>query len=582
MAAVLLVAQFCWRGVYLWRGYYVQDDFLMLRLGKESGLTWSYLMQEYSGHVWPGNFLVAWIAVRIDPNAWWLTATTVLLLQVACGALMWVLLGRILDDARLRICVFIFYLTCPLTLWATQWWASAIGFLPLSFCMLLAVWGALRRFQDDWKPGSAVVVMAMVGGLAFQERAVLYTLVVGGVSVLSTPGSLTHRLRIVACRYRWLWLTLVALTIGFLALHSVLAPIRVSGNTGVDGPGRLAFDYFLRNLLPGLAGGPWALHDASNAYVAPTSAAAAIGSAITLGFVTMMAVKTDLTGRFAMLWLAAYAAADLGLLFGGRTQFEALLGLVPRYAADVVPVAALAMAYSLSGVKGWQSGHVGVASSPSRRAPRAPTVLTAVYVCTAIFATELIAPLQQNEVSRHYVTTLRAELREHPNAVIYDRPVPTDVMVNFFPDQDRRLSTVLAWVPESPVFDLASHRLLIPDDSGLLREPEAALLTSRTPPPSHGSCGYRVTPQGAPALVGLPSGAGGRWYVLQLDYFSGGPGLLEVSGDASEHVVRIRKGSHSVYVVLERKPTLVTLKSLEGGTACVVGVSTWFPRQALQ
>src|SRR5262245_61876243 len=73
LAVVLLLAQACWRGYYLLRGYYVQDDFRMLKLGGSNGLTIDYLFQEYSGHMWPGDFLIAWATARVDPISWTIT-----------------------------------------------------------------------------------------------------------------------------------------------------------------------------------------------------------------------------------------------------------------------------------------------------------------------------------------------------------------------------------------------------------------------------------------------------------------------------------------------------------------------------
>ncbi len=208
LAVVLLVAQACWRGAYLLRGYYVQDDFRMLQLGSSNGLTLDYLFQEYSGHMWPGDFLLAWATARIDPMSWTLTAVFLLVLQLAAGAVMWLVLSRLMGDSWLRIPVLAVFLFSPLTLWSLQWWAQAIGYLPVTLLLLCAVWALLRRIQDDWRWGSPLAVGLVLLALAFQERALLAPLVLGGVALIIGEGPPLPRLRATLLSYWRLWAAL--------------------------------------------------------------------------------------------------------------------------------------------------------------------------------------------------------------------------------------------------------------------------------------------------------------------------------------------------------------------------------------
>src|SRR5690606_26159216 len=147
---------------------------------------------------------------------------------------------------------------------------------------------------------------------------------------------------------------------------------------------------------------------------------------------------------------------DLTLIFGGRTQFEGAFGLVPRYVADVAPVACIGLAFALADVP--TRGPTRVRATSWRRRWRHPYLVvlaTLAYVVSAVWTTAVIAPFEQGRASRAYVDTVRAEIRANPTSVIYNRPVPDDVMISWFQD-DGRLSTVLAHAPESPVYGVMS------------------------------------------------------------------------------------------------------------------------------
>lgn len=577
-AMALLFAQFLWRGHYLWGGYYFQDDFNMLRIGGESDLTLDFLMQPYSGHVWPGNFLIAWIAARVDPTSWTLTATTVLLMQAACGAMMWVVLSRITQDWRIRLPLLLAYLVCPLTLWATQWWASAIGFVPLSFFMLVAVWGLMRRIQDDWRAGSVVAVLAFQSGLLFQERALLYTVLLGGVAVVMTEGRLDRRV-LQALRSYWaLWLGLVVVLASWLTVHNAQTPLEVSGNDEGQGPLALMRDYLFRNLLPGLAGGPWGNHSAGEMSVLhPSTAAAVIGSVVTLGGLLLLARRTGATGRVALLLLVVYSFMDLFLIYGGRAQFEGVMGLVPRYTADVAPVACLAVACALADLRSALPARAAFA----RRSAPWVVAATLTYAASAVLTTANIAPMQQGQVAKDYVATLEAQLRRHPDSVIYDRPAPDDVMINWFGDEGR-ISTVLAHAPQKPVFDVMSENLLVPNDQGVLEEPRL-LFTEELWPETGDDCGYRVGPADVPVRIDAPDDGFQAWWVVRFTYYTSAEVLVRVSTEEETAHFLAQEGAHSAALVLTKDSDHLEIEWERGeALVCVTGVETGFPAQVWQ
>ena len=476
LAVVLLLAQACWRGAYLVRGYYVQDDFRMLQLGGSSRLTLDYLFQEYSGHLWPGDFLLAWVTARIDPMSWTLTAVFLLVLQLAAGAVMWLVLSRFMGDSWLRIPVLAVFLFSPLTLWSLQWWAQAIGYLPVTLLLLCAVWALLRRVQDDWRSGEPLAV-----GLRRSSRL---------------------RSRNAHCWHRWCWVALpwssarVLRCPGSRDASLLLAALGRAGVVGgrlrpaarrvapvsrtLAGPvlpaGELTRDFVLRTLLPGLAGGPWG-GDILGGTLVPATWAVVVGGVLVGLVVVVTAVRGGSSARWGWLLLAIYVVCDIALLFGGRTQSALTLGL---FRATSPTWSRSPPSHSPP-----PCGRDRLSSCDDRELTLhgpAPTVtavalaITVAYVASAAVSTTHMAPSQLNAESREYVDNLRADLRANPRVVLYDGYVPDDVMISWFGDE-RRVSTVLANAPENPVFDLPSRAMRIPDEDGRLRPMTLAFAT---------------------------------------------------------------------------------------------------------
>ena len=147
-ALVLIGGQLLWRAALLGRGYFTQDDFLMLTLGARP-LSLDLLLQDYSGHLFPGGFLFAWANSHLAPLDWTLAVVEIVVLQLIASALAWLVLCRLLPGSWWRLAVLSVYLFCPLALWPTQWWAVAIQYLPVCIFLFLATWALLHRLQEN-------------------------------------------------------------------------------------------------------------------------------------------------------------------------------------------------------------------------------------------------------------------------------------------------------------------------------------------------------------------------------------------------------------------------------------------------
>ena len=209
VALALVAGQLAWRAVLLGRGYFTQDDFLMLTLGGRP-LSLDLLMQNYSGHLFPGGFAIAWLHTHVAPLDWTVAVVEIVMLQLVASVLAWLVLCRLLPGSWWRLPVLSTYLFCPLALWPVQWWAVAIQYLPVSIFLFLAIWAMLHRLQEGSRWSGPLVVLATVAGLLFQERAVLYPVVLGFVAVAYAEAVGLRRIVVALRGHLVVWVPLVA------------------------------------------------------------------------------------------------------------------------------------------------------------------------------------------------------------------------------------------------------------------------------------------------------------------------------------------------------------------------------------
>ncbi len=83
---------------------------------------------------------------------------------------------------------------------------------------------------------------------------------------------------------------------------------------------------------------------------------------------------------------------------------------------------------------------------------------TAAYLVGSAFGVALLVPHFQNPDDREYVSRLRAELARDPEQVLFDEPVPPEILLPLLGDETL-LSAVFAPLPEQPLFDAPSPKL---------------------------------------------------------------------------------------------------------------------------
>jgi hypothetical protein len=580
-AVVLIAGQLLWRGVLLGRGYFTQDDFLMLTLGGRS-LSVDLLMHDYSGHLNPGGLLIAWLQTHLAPLDWGVAVVEIVALQLVASILAWLVLSRLLRGSWWRLPVLAVYLFCPLALWPTQWWMVAISYLSVSIFMFVATWALLHRLQQGSSWSGPMAIGATAAGLLFQERAVLIPVVLGFVAIALAEAVGLRRLVVAFRAHLVVWVPLLLLLIGYLVLHRELAPIEGTSPGSAATSAELVGNFVARNAVPGFVGGPWT-DPGPSTLVVPTGWALGL-SWVVLVVVVGLSLRRSRSAIWGWLLLVVYTVLDVVLLFGGRAgpDFGVATGLIPRYSADIVPVlvVALGLVARATTAKAAQTAATHSARGWDRSLPLV-LVLTACYVASAALTTSVVAPHNYNLDDRAYVEGLRAGLRADPRAVVFDGAPPDGVMVSWFGD-DARVSTVVGTAPEDPVFDLPSHTMRIVDPAGRLR-PLALVGTVSDEPTPDVDCVHPVTADRVTTVhLARPSGSGRQ--VARIAYYTDASGFLSVvSNGGGVASLPLRRDLNVADVVVDGPIDELELR-LEGpsdapqdATVCVVGVLVGFP-----
>ena len=124
--------------------------------------------------------------------------------------------------------------------------------------LFLATWALLHRLQEGSRWSGPLVVLATAAGLLFQERAVLYPVVLGFVAVRLRRGRRPAPDRRGAPRATSsVWVPLVALLVGYVVAHRELAPIDSTSPGSAAASAELVGNFVARNAVPGFVGGPW-------------------------------------------------------------------------------------------------------------------------------------------------------------------------------------------------------------------------------------------------------------------------------------------------------------------------------------
>lgn len=570
LALAVVGAQLLWRTVLLGRGYFTQDDFLVMAGTQHGGWT-SVLSGDYAGGFSPGGTAVAWLSVAVAPLSWPLAAATVLALETAATVMMWVVLTRLLGERWLRLPLLVLFAFAPLTLWSTQWWVLGIEFWTSTLLLLVAVWAVLSTLRTGDRRTTVAAVVAVGLALLFNERAVLYPVVLLGVALIGHEAATVRaRARAVLVDLAAIWVGLVAVLAAYAVLRWQAAPVEfiVGGELGDVVTG------YLRHGIAEVFGGPWLVNLPAHAYLIPTSWVVALNGALLLGLVGSTTQRGGPATRISWSLLVVFVAGSTGVLaLAGRGDLVGSLGLVHRFAAELAPVVVLCLAGALA--------EVTFPDLPRLPGPRLEVVVAVVAVvvltASAGLSTARLAGNLKHRDDRSYVENLRAALRADPQAVLLDGGVPPGVISPWYADR-AEVSSVVGYAPENPVFDLPSHSLRVVRDDGTLAPVilEGAVVSA---PSADEACGYPVRSDGTevPMQAQVPLG---RW-VLRLGYYTSTEGYATVDVAGTTQRFAVRTGLNAVQLVVEGAfdRFRVTLGQANA-TLCLTDAAAGVPRPA--
>ncbi|MEV6305698.1 hypothetical protein AB0M02_40215 [Actinoplanes sp. NPDC051861] len=527
VAAVLIAASVAARAAIAQRGYLSYDDFPMLSLAEANALVPNYLFGLFNNHLMPAGHAVNWLTLRFGGFDYAPFLGLLMAGQAAVSIALYRLLRLMLQPTWMLLVPLAVFLFSPLTLEASSWWAVGINMLPMQLAMVLAVGAQVKYIRTRRRKHLVTLALSVLLGLIFFEKALLTVALVFLMTLcLYAPGGPVRAVITTIRRWWPSWVTLTLISLLFLAGYLSRSTSSLRRPASVNEVVEFVAQMFTHTLIPGLLGGPWSWFPAGDG--APITAPAqpmrfaAIG--VVLAFVAFTIWLRGAAAARAWLLVLLYTGLVAGLLGATRmgSVYSAVAGAVPRYIADVMVVAAIAIGAALCGLR-----REGV--EEEKRAPRRLPAFTARFAQPALLGT-LAVLLASATVSglrfgdewslkagRDYLANARADLVTMPAGTVFmDEPVPEEVVGSLSQPYNLQ-SKFFAPMENGPVFVTQSREVSVFDESGHIR-PGWVSGVKAEPGPLSG-CGYQLG-YGKTTDIPLESEVPAYWHVVRIAYLA--------------------------------------------------------------
>jgi hypothetical protein len=557
VAGVLIAASVVWRASITTRGYLVADDFVLISQADASGLTLSHLFTLYNNHLMPAGRLVMWVTHRLTEFDYWPYATLMIVGQAVVSIAFYRLLRLVLPATWAVVVPLCLFLFNPLTLEVSAWWAVGVNLLPMQLAMVMAMAAQVRYVRRRRRRDLVALGAWVVFGLAFFEKALLVVALVFLMTVcLYAPGGPVRAVVTTVRRWWPAWAVLTGISLAFLALYLTMSTSSVRRPSSGAEIGTFLQQFFGQSLTAGLLGGPWSWLDTGDgpAVVAPTVTAQWVSwilVAVLVGLTLWLRRGTALRAWTLVLLYAGFAAALIGATRLG-SAYSGVAGLVPRYLADVLLVAALGIGVALCGLRRIEPGpapadaevaaperddpadhppgdgggdaaagggeHVPAPVRAHRRPFAAALALgTAALVASSVYSGVDFGTDWASKLSRDYLTTARQGLEAAgPGTVFMDQPVPSTIVDQLSAPWNLQ-SRFFAPLERDPVFVTQARLLWVFDSSGHVRPAWVKGVKARPGPQP--DCGYAVK-GGRPVTVPLAGNVVEYWHAVRIAYIS--------------------------------------------------------------
>ncbi|HST82833.1 MAG TPA: hypothetical protein VLL08_13955 [Kineosporiaceae bacterium] len=600
-ALLLTAVQLLLTGSRLSRSWWYQDDLNILARAANRTLSPDQLFSNYNGHLIPGTWVIAWALDRVAPLQWWPAAVLTLIFVAATDLMMLALLRRLFGNRPAILVPYAMFCSTSLVLTSTLWWAAALEWLPLSLSMITALWFHVGYLRTRRRTDALGVLLAILFGLAFFEKALVTLLVLALFTVCyATPGSLWRRPWRGFRLYWGYWLVQAVLAGGYLWLYLTRTTIDTGPASKVSDVVEVTRLMILETLLPSLIGGPlnWYTTPGSNigAWPHPSSAlvilAAAMMAAAVIG--SLLVIRGSWR---AWLLLAVYLGISVTLVARVRLGFVGpWIGRDQRYLTDLAVMVPLCLGLAFLPLRdGLLGATVAAPVRPSRVAVRrqelidraeawlarreAAAAATAAVVVLAmvvggIYSGEKFMNSWSTNPGQTYFDNLNADLRAHSGPVYLfgDETVPELVMMSAFMD-DRQIRHVTKPLPVRPQTGDALPYFSVVDPLGHLHDGMVRGSDVTLDPPV-------CATSDRPAIVKLPiTITGGKWKV-RLAYNTNRQTTARVALGTNQPVtMRLERGLHEVFVNADGNgANQLRLDGIDpGSTACLGAVTVGFP-----
>lgn len=537
-----------------------------------------YVFQEYNGHLMPLQFLGVWGITWLDPLNFQL-AIALLAAIILGGTLTWWALLDALFGARPQVLLALSMIAfCPLLLQPTLWWAAGLQTYSL-------IWGiaAVLLLELRYLRGRGLVwLVAMLGAFALALAAwqksllvlipaVMMAFLLPGVA--SSDGTVRRRAwTAVGC------LGALAAAYGVLFLAATAGP--APGEAQLSPPGLepmlgFALTAGLGVVLPAMLGGTWeAVTSLQGAFpLAPTWFQWA--SALSAFLLAAVCIAVRRAGVWVVTLPVVYALAAWALIVGS-SRFATLgqyASMDSRYSADIIPVAALALAYALTSTRE-ERGAAGawLVTVPTRLA-KAAYVACGGATVMVIMSSLVTWSTQMDALGpaspRSWTDRLVSSAKSLGPATLFDSNAPDNVVYPAFLPQDARVSRMLSPLGLPLSFNAPTEDLLVVRPDGAIGSGRVAMQSVSLPGPQAG-CGYLLEP-GAPVVRVPLSKFMYHWdWGLEMGYLAEGATEVLVSTDLAQQALPVRAGLGVVESVVVSSLSTVALSVAEGSARVCV------------
>ncbi len=560
VAIALIVVSVAWRAGLAARGWFSQDEFVLAAQALDARLDADFLLGTFNNHPTPGGLLIAWLMVRLAGFASWPWVLMLAVGQAVVGIAVYRLLRDLLRPGWGLLVPLALFLFSPLTLEVSSLWLVGLLLLPVQLALVLAVRAQVWYVRTGRRRHLVMVALWLLFGLLFDPKALLIAPLLFLLTLfLFTAGSPWRSVVRVVRRYWPVWLLLTVLSGAYLAFYLTRPARALDQVTSAGQAFTFLGDLVGATVVPGLLGGPWRWTYAGDGppLVDPYSVAMWL-SWLVLAALVVVTVRRRRSAARAWLLLACYlglvavlfAATRLGGVLGP------MVGTVPRFVADVVPVAAICVGVALFGLRdaGEQDRYV------PRPLPGIPRVLnsiavgraaiTAVLVAVglgAVWSTVTFGDNWSTKYGREYLATAQAELAAAPAGTVFlDATVPDRVVSGYF-WPDNLQSYFFRPAEHQPEFVEVAELPVTFDAEGRIRP--VRIEGVPVLPGQVSDCGHLVE-SGRTTRIPLAAPVEEWPYVVEFGYLSSGDATVTLRLGEDTREIAVRSGLNQLFFPL--------------------------------